>query len=43
MEELGKLAQAQDLMLVSKVSNLITSVKLSSLQQSHLVHCLFYS
>ena len=27
MEELGKLAQAQVLMLVSKVSNLITSAK----------------
>ena len=29
MEELGKLAQAQVLMLVSKVSNLITSAKVA--------------
>ena len=29
LEELGKLAQAQVLMLVSKVSNIITSIKVA--------------
>ena len=41
MEELGKLAQAQVLMLVSKVSNLITSAKAAC--NSHTWFTVFYS